>query len=159
METTAYTQPPVGSSSKYNLDWEPDSYGDTVIHGDGYDFMHGAAEHGWAALSNWGEDGWDAGDWPYVIIFIRGHKDIGYWTMVHVEGDLSVNKFDTMGEALQNLDTTVHFYWTGSPSRYGLVDVDLADPKYHGPYGRRFRDKWYQYLEDKKYNAKQKEQA
>jgi hypothetical protein len=35
---------------------------------DGYDWMDVIAEHGWAVIPSWGCDGWDLGQWPYVMV-------------------------------------------------------------------------------------------
>jgi hypothetical protein len=36
--------------------------------GDGYDWMDAVAATPWAVIPSWGREGWDAGQWPYVII-------------------------------------------------------------------------------------------
>lgn len=38
---------------------------------DGYGDMEVASTEGWHALAGWGRDGWDLGDWPYVVISKR----------------------------------------------------------------------------------------
>lgn len=38
---------------------------------DGYAFMAAGATDGWRAVSAWGKDGWDLGDWPYVVVLFR----------------------------------------------------------------------------------------
>ena len=35
---------------------------------DGYDWMDVISEHGWAVIPSWGCDGWDLGQWPYVMV-------------------------------------------------------------------------------------------
>lgn len=39
---------------------------------DGYSDMEVAAGEGWSAVSGWGRDGYDLGDWPYVVISVSG---------------------------------------------------------------------------------------
>ena len=34
----------------------------------GYDWQEEIEEEGWAVIPNWGVDGWDLGEWPYVMI-------------------------------------------------------------------------------------------
>lgn len=41
---------------------------------DGYSDMEVAATEGWRAIAGWGRDGWDLGDWPYVVISVRTHR-------------------------------------------------------------------------------------
>lgn len=38
---------------------------------DGYGDMAVAEREGWTTLAGWGADGWDLGDWPYVVISTR----------------------------------------------------------------------------------------
>lgn len=38
---------------------------------DGYEFMEAGRTEGWQVISAWGEDGWDLGDWPYVVYLFR----------------------------------------------------------------------------------------
>ena len=47
---------------------------DYRISGDGYDDMGIAIKQGWTVLANWGRDGWDLGEWPYVAIYIRNTR-------------------------------------------------------------------------------------
>lgn len=42
---------------------------------DGWSDMEVASESGWRALSGWGLDGWDLGDWPYVVVSVRETHD------------------------------------------------------------------------------------
>ncbi|MDJ0315771.1 hypothetical protein [Arthrobacter antibioticus] len=41
----------------------------------GYDYMERANAQGWTALALWGKDGYDFGQWPYVIGFVRVVRD------------------------------------------------------------------------------------
>jgi hypothetical protein len=34
----------------------------------GYEWVELIEEHGWAELSSWGSEGWDLGQWPYVMV-------------------------------------------------------------------------------------------
>jgi hypothetical protein len=38
---------------------------------DGYSDMEVAAGEGWHAIAGWGRDGYDLGDWPYVVVSVR----------------------------------------------------------------------------------------
>jgi len=67
--------------------------------GDGYDYMDTLRAHGWRELSCWGRDGWDLGDWPYVIIAVHvsttgdGGKLCGVGS--YCEGDTDAQYFRT----------------------------------------------------------------
>ncbi len=41
------------------------------LSSDGYDDMELAERQGWRTLANWGRDGWDLGEWPYVMIYTQ----------------------------------------------------------------------------------------
>lgn len=52
--------------------FQVDSHGrDYSRSDDGYDDMDVAESEGWKAVSGWGRDGWDLGDWPYVVVSTR----------------------------------------------------------------------------------------
>lgn len=38
---------------------------------DGYSDMEAEEKRGWSAIPGWGRDGWDLGNWPYVVIYKR----------------------------------------------------------------------------------------
>lgn len=44
---------------------------DYRVSDDGYSDMEAAAKEGWRPIAGWGADGWDLGDWPYVVISVR----------------------------------------------------------------------------------------
>src|SRR5690242_19666271 len=43
---------------------------------DGYSDMEVAAEDGWQAVAGWGRNGWDLGNWPYVVISVRDRVEV-----------------------------------------------------------------------------------
>lgn len=48
---------------------------------DGYSDMEVASGEGWHAVSGWGRDGWDLGDWPYVVVSVRNRPaKVETWT-------------------------------------------------------------------------------
>lgn len=58
---------------------------------DGYDWMDVISEHGWAVIPSWGCDGWDLGQWPYVMVAgIRTADKIGnlFGMATYCEGDV-----------------------------------------------------------------------
>ncbi len=77
---------------------------------DGYDDMDLAERQGWGTLSGWGRDGWDLGEWPYVVIserFRAGH----YEMRQTVEGDTTVYRFDSVEDCHAAIDYL--FIWYG----------------------------------------------
>lgn len=38
---------------------------------DGFERMDAGREHGWRPTPQWGRDGWDLGNWPYVVLYRR----------------------------------------------------------------------------------------
>lgn len=98
--------------------------------GDGYDYLEHAGA--WRVRSAWGSDGWDLGDWPYVMIFTRDETD-RYGIQVRCEGDLTTKWYDVRAERDAEIDAQAHYWWKRDPERYGLEGADLSDPCYHGP--------------------------
>lgn len=86
--------------------------------GDGYDWMGEAEAAGWVAIGGWGRDGWDLGDWPYVIILTcvarvpceEVTRNV-YGVASYCEGDVERWAFDTHEERIWKLDELAHFYW------------------------------------------------
>ncbi|WP_235509734.1 hypothetical protein [Arthrobacter sp. Soil761] len=57
----------------------------------GYDWMDLIAEHGWTVIPSWGSEGWDLGNWPYVMVaVIRTADSIGnlFGIATYCEGDV-----------------------------------------------------------------------
>lgn len=100
--------------------------------GDGYDYIGVAREEGWAEVPGWGLDGWDLGDWPYVILFIR-HEGERWGVRTRCEGDLTTRWFATKAEALHDMDVQAHWYWTHGSS-VGPDSPSLENPDHCGPF-------------------------
>lgn len=71
---------------------------------DGYEFMSAADQHGWRTISSWANEGYDLGEWPYVVFSVKGPKVGMVGDVVgdsageillctHVEGDLDFWRF------------------------------------------------------------------
>lgn len=116
---------------------------------DGYSDMEVAAEEGWHAIAGWGRDGWDLGDWPYVVISVRcpvtedGRGQ--YQVRQTVEGDSTIYNFDTNADQSAAIDYLFVWYgigqdydeWTaaGLTSREALDAGTLRVPdEFRGPY-------------------------
>lgn len=94
---------------------------------DGYSDMEVAAAEDWHAVSGWGRDGWDLGDWPYVVISVRNRAasstrcgecgtirsaDTGGYEMRQtVEGDTDVYRFSSVEDRNAAIDYL--FVWYG----------------------------------------------
>lgn len=82
---------------------------DYTVSCDGYDDMEQAAAQGWHVLSNWGRDGWDLGDWPYVAISVRTVK--GKWQVQQVcEGDHTMYEFASEADRDRAIDYLFLWY-------------------------------------------------
>lgn len=113
----------------------------------GYDDMELAACEGWHAIAAWGNDGWDLGDWPYVVISHRtvGRKVNPYEIRQTVEGDTTVYAFQCAEDRNAALDYLFLWYIAGRdilPLRIdrGALDAGTFEDKwpvpaaYRGPY-------------------------
>lgn len=60
---------------------------------DGYDDMELAERAGWTTRYSWGEQGWNLGNHPYVIIQIRNRTGNRFEMQSICEGDHSVYRF------------------------------------------------------------------
>lgn len=110
---------------------------DYSLSDDGYGDMEVAAGEKWRAVAGWGRDGWDLGDWPYVVVSLREVDHPGYTISgLHiplvdgatgepakvfemrqtVEGDTDVYRFDTAGDRDAAVDYL--FVWYGLGKEY-----------------------------------------
>lgn len=101
--------------------------------GDGYDWMDDAIVAGWRVIGSWGADGWDMGDWPYVIVAYRQLPDQTYMSIVRVEGDLAAAQHSDHAELTAFLDRTAQAYWR----RNGRGPDDLHSPDASGWYNAK----------------------
>ncbi len=77
----------------------------------GYDFIEAAATEGWKAVSSWGLDGWDLGDWPYVVYAFRGDTE----RATYCEGDITLETFASREARERATDEAALFYWRDEP--------------------------------------------
>lgn len=86
---------------------------------DGYSDMEVAAEEGWHAISGWAQDGYDLGDWPYVVISARNAVTVilgvrvgtAYEMRQTCEGDTTVYRFESVADRNAAIDFL--FIWYG----------------------------------------------
>ena len=109
--------------------------------GDGYDAMETNRSAGFSPLAGWGRDGWDLGDWPYVVYSTRV-KNGKYDLLEVVEGDHKLYSFNTLEDlhaAIDLIFICANFEYLGltydefktslNSDTWGPVDVT-----YRGPY-------------------------
>lgn len=94
----------------------------------GYDWMEEIEEEGWAVIPSWGVDGWDLGEWPYVMVAgIRTNDDKGpIWGMAtYCEGDVKTTWYRTQAAHWAAISEQAHFHWMNRPasSPKGLPDT------------------------------------
>ena len=87
-----------------------------ALSDDGYGDMEVAERSGWSSIAGWGRDGWDLGDWPYVVISER-YRNGKYEMRQTVEGDTTVYRFDNAEDAHAAIDYL--FLWYGCDSHVG----------------------------------------
>ncbi len=117
----------------------PEAYG-----GDGYDFMSAAQEKGWHVFVMWGEDGWDMGEWPYLMYavpqavrFCVSFDDLR--VLEYCEGDIAVINHSNVASMFRTLDSLARTHWR----RKGMLDnMEGLRERGFGPYTKALRDKY-----------------
>jgi hypothetical protein len=106
------------------------------LDGDGYDWME-QLPRGWVPVASWGREGWDLGSWPYAIVVEYRNAEQGVYAVgTYVEGDITVQRFETATDQYEAIDTIAEFYWRADPSR-GPQDLPEGEgllPHHRRPY-------------------------
>ena len=76
---------------------------------DGYDYIEVAFIYRWMALPSWGEEGFDLGQWPLVVIFTKNKPDC-FQLAQTIEGDITQWHFPTQ-ELRDAAITELATYW------------------------------------------------
>ena len=110
--------------------------------------MEIAERQGWHVLANWGRDGWNLGEWPYVMIYIRNtlmappKYGIQFEMQQVVEGDHDIYRFDNEDDR----DAAIHylFLWYAADKSWAPLKWEdreklnrgelEVDEKFRGPY-------------------------
>ena len=113
--------------------------------GDGYDVMSVANRFGWRDVAAWGSDGWNLGDWPYVVIYFRetpGGGRSAYQLAYYVEGDVSVYGYATEDERTRATDELAFFHWKNRCEKWvdGIDDYWQMPEHLRGPYRPRHEE-------------------
>lgn len=75
---------------------------------------------GSSAIGSWGQDGWDAGKWPYVIFATLADQDTPSWGWaMYVEGDIYEHYFDHEECRNSSLDQQIAWYWCSETHEAG----------------------------------------
>lgn len=112
---------------------------------DGYDWMDAASETGWHTLSSWGKDGWDAGQWPYVMVSLAKTSDEKgnlYGMTTYCEGDLDTTFYRSQQEQWKAITEWCRWNWNhGQGDGPALGPADVV-PEIHGrPFGDEYDGK------------------
>lgn len=101
---------------------------------DGYEFIEVGTGAGWRAVAGWGRDGWDLGDWPYVVYLFRGDVE----RASYCEGDIVIETYASAEDRERATDTTALFYWQAHGEDWA-EGVTPGDQPAHlrGPYSSR----------------------
>lgn len=102
--------------------------------GDGYDSMDTLGKVGWHAISSWGVDGWDLGEWPYIIVFHRVKQDGTHEVGYYCEGDLDIFVFGNGQDAIEKIDDLAMWHWKFRDEEWVAT---RAPEDLRGPYGQR----------------------
>jgi hypothetical protein len=111
---------------------------------EGYGFIGVGEENGWRAISAWGRDGWDLGDWPYVVYLFRDRvvepstldndpATMAYERACYVEGDITIESFATAEDRERETDESALFYWR----HQGASWLNRPEADLRGPYSRK----------------------
>jgi hypothetical protein len=80
----------------------------------GWDWMDEVDDAGWGALGTWGVDGYDLGDWPYVIVAARytRHRGRAFWGYaLYCEGDVRTHWYAAKVQLWEAITREAFFYW------------------------------------------------
>lgn len=114
---------------------------------DGYDWMEAASETGWHTLSGWGKDGWDAGQWPYVMVSLAKTSDEHgplYGMTTYCEGDMDTTFYRSQMEQWKAITEWCRWNWEhgqGDGPKLTKEEVEANREVYGRPYGDEYDGK------------------
>lgn len=125
-------------SDEYRI--EPEAFWSlALLRGDdGYDRMEPARTHRWRPIPSWGQDGWDLGSWPLVVIYHRTTPDA--WQLAYdVEGDITVYSYPLQQQRDSATDCLAFWHWKHAHEQWvaGIDSVDVAPADLRGPFSCR----------------------
>lgn len=98
---------------------------------DGYEWIGAAESEGWRAISAWGSNGWDLGDWPYMVYAFRGDLEVASYC----EGDVRIETYESAHDRELAVDAAAMFYWKSRDEPW-LTD-GTPPGKLMGPYSAK----------------------
>lgn len=104
--------------------------------GDGWDWMDELGPTPWVPVPLWGLDGWDLGEWPYVIVCIcsPGSGTQAFGVATYVEGDLERQAYATRAEMIARVDEIAAFYWRLSSRPPEVPPIGPLPEELTGPF-------------------------
>lgn len=87
---------------------------------DGYDWQDEVTRRGWATPGVWGSEGWNLGQWPYIIVATRtAETDTGmlHACAVYVEGDVDTRWFRQQERCWDAISTIAFDCWKRHEAR------------------------------------------
>lgn len=111
---------------------------------DGYDWIDAAETTGWYALSNWGKDGWDAGQWPYVIVALaKGQDEVGpfFGMTTYCEGDLETTFYRSQEQQWEAITEWCRWNWLHGQGDGPKLESPVG-PADRETYGRPYGDEY-----------------
>lgn len=107
----------------------------------GYDAMEKVEALGYWVISSWGQDGWDLGSWPYVMVFFRNPPrtpDGTYDVVEYCEGDATTYRCPDRATRERLVDGIAFWHWQHQGEEWvnGIETIDQvpADSPLRGPY-------------------------
>ena len=116
---------------------EPDSFWQELRASgyDGYGIIEASRRWNWHVIAAWGQEGWNLGEWPYVIVFFQ-NREQEYRLVLYVEGDITEYACPTRDLRNAVCDEIAFFYWKhGGESWVKEYDsAEQAPDELRGPY-------------------------
>lgn len=103
---------------------------------DGYEFIAAGQAAGWRSVAAWGEQGWDLGDWPYVVVLFRELRGT-FQRAIYIEGDITIATYASSVDREKATDETAFFYWRAAGDAWIIDHTPGQEPaQLRGPYHR-----------------------
>jgi hypothetical protein len=142
-QLTDYTTSDTGETVRFRAPHPRDDDGGYAL--DGYDWMDAAATTGWHVMANWGKDGWDCGQWPYVILTLaRGKDEKGFFFGVttYCEGDLTTKFFRSQERQWAYITEWCRWNWEHGQGDGPRFSTPIESTAEREVYGRPFGDEY-----------------
>lgn len=143
--TTDYTTKDTGELVRYTAPHGRNDHRGYSL--DGYDWIEAAATTGWHVIGSWGKDGWDCGQWPYVLMALaKGSDEHGnfYGITTYCEGDLATTFFRSQQEQWKAITEWCLWNWEhgqGDGPKVTQEQVAVDRETYGRPYGDEYDGK------------------